>query len=228
MLLTWGCASKPAEPAAIEAPPEPAAAGAPNIDRFEYVAGEEEIDDKPAPVVREDTQSSIEGDFALTTAEAVHTLAEGAVSERLDSKQQWEPSPVLPRQWPSKSAHVSVYFYPMAVHPDSTSRYELFSAAWLVDVSLADGSAEVSPVSGRRRLGTLETTRPSMLERSELAIAEQALVETVLGGETPVGENNYWGYLKYFREHPQLARDIGKRKPGFVKWLHRKQGSRRR
>jgi hypothetical protein len=67
-------------------------------------------------------------------------------------------------------------------------------------------------------------TRPSMLERSELAIAEQALVEAFLGGETPVGENNYWGYLKFFREHPHLARDIGKRTPSFVKWLHRTAG----
>jgi hypothetical protein len=222
-----GCTS--AAPTSPTSPPgasEPAQPDAPNVDRFEYVAGEEEVDDTPQGTVQEETRPRIEGDFALTTADAVHALAEEAVAERLNPKQQWEASPVLPRRWPSKGAHVGVYFYPMAVHPNSTSRYELFSAAWFVSVSLVDGAAEVSQVSGRRRLGTLEITRPSLLERSELAIAEQALVETVLGGDTPVGENNYWGYLKYFREHPQLARDIGKRAPAFVKWLHRKQGSR--
>jgi hypothetical protein len=223
----FGCAAA-TEPA--PAAPEPATAEpeAPNVDRFEYIAGEDEVDEAPKATVREDDRPRIEGDFALTTAEAVHVLAEEAVTDRLNPKQQWQASPVLPSQWPSKSGRVNVYYYPMATHPDNASRYELFSAAWVVQISLVDGAANVTPIKGRRRLGTLESTRPSMLERSELAIAEQALVEATLGGTTPVGENNYWGYLKYFREHPQVARDLGKRSPAFVKWLYRSAGGRSR
>jgi hypothetical protein len=220
-VLICACASSaPAQPAPA---PEPPTAGDPNVDRFEYVAGEDEVDDEPHANVVDEERPRIEGDFALTTAEAAHAAAEEAVAGQLNPQQQWDASPVVPAQWPSKSARVSVYFYPMATHPDDTSRYELFSAAWVVQVSLVDGTTKVSPISGRRRLGTLEEARPSMLERRELEIAEQALVESLLGADAAVGENNYWGYLKFFREHPQIARDMGKRSPAFVKWLYRKQ-----
>lgn len=222
-IVLAACASKqaPAEPSSST--PEPSRAGPANVDRFEYVAGKEEVADEPAPTVREEERPRIEGDFALTTADAVHARAEEAVADQLNPKQQWEASPVVPAQWPTKTLRLNVFYYPMASHPDNTSRYELFSAAWMVQVALDTGEATVTAIKGRRRLGTLETTRPSRLERSELAIAEQTLVETTLGGTTPVGENNYWGYLKYFREHPQLASDLTKRAPAFMKWLRRKQ-----
>jgi hypothetical protein len=187
------------------------------------VAGEDEVTDEVPETPgwnAEEEAGEIEG-FAVGTAERVHALADDAVADSLDRKQQWRSSPVLPASWPSKGTDVRVYLYPMAVHPDSTSRYELFSAEWVVHVSLEDGTTRVDKLGKRRRLGTLEQKRPSMLERNELAIAEQTLVEHVAGRDAPVGENNYWGYLKFFREHPHLARDIARRAPAFVQWLNR-------
>lgn len=223
-VLICACASSaPAQPVPASEPP---AADDPNVDRFEYVAGEDEVDDEPDAGLVDEERPRIEGDFAVTTAEAAHAVAEEAVAGQLNPQQQWEASPVVPAQWPSKSPRVSVYFYPKATHPDDTSHYELFSAAWVVQVSLVDATTKVSPISGRRRLGTLEEVRPSMLERREIEIAEQALVESLLGADAAVGENNYWGYLKFFREHPQIARDMSKRSPAFVKWLYRKEKRR--
>src|SRR5688500_7769384 len=65
------------------------------------------------------------------------------------------------------------------------------------------------------------TPLPPRLQRREVGSAEPPLVEHTPGGTAPVGENNYWGYLKYFREHPHLARDLSKRAPAFVKWLRK-------
>ena len=217
-----GCAAA-SNPAPTAAPEE--AAGGPDVDRFEYVAGEDEVQEvaPDADVFGEaDKAPAVTGDFALTSAEKVHEVAEAAVEGQLNPKQTWRASPVLPSQWPTKETRVRVLFYPMAAHPDSTSLYELFTAGYSVQVSLTDGSTNVAKIKKRRRLGTIEVKRASMLERNEVAIAEQALVEAVLGRETPVGENNYWGYLKYFREHPKLARDIKTRAPAFVRWLNRK------
>ena len=158
----------------------------------------------------------------------MHELADEAVADELNPRQQWRPSPVFPAKWPAADDRVLVFFYPMAVHPDSTSSYELFSAAYVVTVALGDGSTEVTTIPKKRRLGTIEITRPSLLERNEVAIAEQALVEAVLGRDTPVGENNFWGYLKFFHEHGKIARDLTKRSPKFVAWLNRTKGGRNR
>jgi hypothetical protein len=50
----------------------------------------------------------------------------------------------------------------------------------------------------------------------------------MLGGEAESGEDNFWGYLKYFHEHPKFARDIRKRAPKFVHWLHARKKYRYR
>ena len=126
---------------------------------------------------------------------------------------------MLPAEWPPAGPRAMFLFYPMAQHPQALERHELYSAQWAVVVSLKDGTTEITPIPKSKRLGTIDETRPSMLERNELEMAEEALIVHLLGGDALSGENRFWGYLKYFHEHPELGRDITRRRPKFVKWL---------
>lgn len=157
--------------------------------------------------------------FEVTTVTQARELAEEAVYDQLNPKQQWKTSPVLPAKWPSNDAEAMFLFYPMALHPKSMERYELYSAAWVVVVALTDGTTEITPIAKSRRLGTIEDGRPTSLERRELELAEEAMMVLLLGGDSQAGENRFWGYLKYFHEHPKIGADIKKRRPRFVKWL---------
>jgi hypothetical protein len=170
----------------------------------------------------DDGGGAIVGDFAVKSAEAAKEIAEAAVADRLDKKKTWLLSPVLPTKWPSNERVVAVYFYPMAANPHSLSHFQLFSAAWRVDVSLVDGTTKVSPVAKSRLIGTVEDTRPSSLERRELDLAEASLVRRLLGADGTSGENAYWGYLKFIHEHPEIGRDMERRAGAFVKWVRHK------
>lgn len=202
--------------------PEPTPTeGEPDVDGFEFVGSDQEDREYEDYVDEEDAgEGGLDKDkFAVTTVEQAREVAEAAVSDQLNRKKQWKTSPVLPAEWPSKGPRVMFLFYPMALHPGSMETYELFSPEWAVIVSLEDGETEVEPVKGSRRLGTIEDTRASGLEKRELAMAEEALLVHLAGGEATSGENQFWGYLKYFHEHPKIGSDIKKRRPTFVKWL---------
>ena len=169
----------------------------------------------------DDPQAAQDGNpaFAITTVEAARELAETAAEEHLDPKKQWKTSPVLPAAWPSKGPQAMFLMYPMAIHPQSMDRYELYSAQWVVVVGLEHGTTEVTKIGRTRRLGTVQDGRPTSLERRELDMAEKALMVHLIGGASQSGENRFWGYLKYFHEHPKIGADIKKRRPRFVKWL---------
>jgi hypothetical protein len=225
-LVTWlgclvlaaalGCANKDTP---SPEPPEDDARG-PGVETNMFVSHEEEPEEvETPPLVDDGFASHYEGDFAVTSPEAVHEIADAAVAEQLNPKQTWKHSPVMPATWPTIDKKVRIYFYPMAADPRAMSRYHLFSAAWHVDVSMVDGTAEVVEIQKKKQLGVIKEQRPSMLERNELALAERALVHTVLGGDATTGENSFWGYLKYFREHPQFARDLKRKSPKFVTWV---------
>lgn len=163
-------------------------------------------------------------DCAVTTPEAAKRLAETAVAEHLDPLQTWTTSPVLPATWPTKARTVVYFFYPMAANPKSMTQFQLFSAAWRVEVSLQDGETVVAAIAKPRQIGTITQTRPSSLERRELEIAETALVQQLVGDQADVGESPYWGYLKYMHEHPQLGNDLQRRSPAFLGWVRKRYG----
>lgn len=164
------------------------------------------------------------GAFAVVTPEAAKALADAAVADQLDPKKTWKLSPVLPATWPSTEPSVVVFFYPMAANPGSLTRYQLYSPAFRVTVALTDGATEVHPMGKRRTLGTVEETRPSSLERRELELAENALIEQLIGSDRGAGENPYWGYLKYIHEHPKLGNDLERRAAAFLGWVRKKAG----
>jgi hypothetical protein len=166
-------------------------------------------------------------EYVITSPEEAKDLAEAAVGLHLNSKQTWKASPILPASWPADDKTVMLLYYPMADNPHSMSQYQLFSAAYRVTVCLVDGTTEIHPLKPRK-LGTVVQKRPSFLERNELELAEKALVHMILGGEAESGEDNFWGYLKYFHEHPKFARDIKRRAPKFVHWLHARKKYRYR
>jgi hypothetical protein len=181
------------------------------------------------PVVEIDPfHEDVGAGHAVTSPETAKELAEAAVTPFLNPRQSWRTSPLLPAVWPTEDEYklIMVLYYPMADHPHSMSHYQLFSAAYRVTVSLVDGTTEVQPLKARR-LGTVKEKRASMLERSELEVAERSLVYMMLGGDPETGEDNFWGYLKYFHEHPKFARDIKRRAPKFVGWLHSRKRGRR-
>lgn len=162
--------------------------------------------------------------LAVRDSVEARQLAEDAVADQLNPLQTWQTSPALPVQWPPQDKSLMFLFYPMAANPNSMSHFQLFSAAFRVDVSLLDGSTQVKPIKGKRKLGTVEQKRPSVLERQEIELAERSLLNMIAGGEDPDdGENNFWGYLKYWHEHPKFARDMRKRVPRFAAWLDRKK-----
>lgn len=208
------------------APPAATAeSGGPEFDegQFEFVSTERNDEEES-----EDRQ--VEGptyaeDYAITSSQAAKTLAEETVADRLNPKQTWEASPLLPVAWPEPGKRVRVYFYPLAANPQSLENFELFSAQYAVTISLQDGAAEVEEIK-TKRLGTVKTVRPSRLEREELELAEKALVHYLLSGNSDDGENAFWGYLKFMHEHPKLARDITGRAPQFVAWLKKKNDRR--
>jgi hypothetical protein len=169
-------------------------------------------DDPPAPLVG----------YEVTTAEAARERAEAAVQDRLDPSRSWRTSPVFPTAWPPREPVVMFFFYPMAASETEISRFTLYSAAFRVDVSLRDGSTNVRALGKPRRLANIEEKRAATLERGELEIAERTLLRRIAGVGAHEGENGYWGYLKYFHEHPQLARDLRARVPAFAAWLQRK------
>lgn len=205
-------------------PPEPDAGSpgaGPDVGGFDFVSGEHE-ERTAADYVDVDEPNDDHVDdsaFEVTSVQQARDVAEAAVADSLNPKKQWKTSPVLPAAWPSKGPSAMFLFYPMAVHPESMERYELYSAKWVVVVELTDGSTDVIEINKSRRLGTIEGGRPSSLERRELEMAEDALMVLLLGGESQTGENRFWGYLKYFHEHPKIGGDIKKRRPGFIKWL---------
>jgi len=162
--------------------------------------------------------------FTVVTPEAAKELAQTAVADQLDPKKSWKPSPVLPAAWPSKEPAVIVYFYPMAAYQSSLTRYTLFTPAFRVTVSLVDGTTKVDPLAKPRALGTIEDTRPTSLERRELDMSENALMQRLVGTEADAGENPFWGYLKFIHEHPKLGKDLEKRSSSFIGWVRKKAG----
>jgi hypothetical protein len=172
-------------------------------------------------VVTEDAPAPLVG-YEVTTAEAARERAEAAVQDRLDPSRAWRTSPVFPTAWPPREPAVMFFFYPMAASETEISRFTLYSAAFRVDVSLKNGSTNVRALGKPRRLANIDEKRAATLERSELAIAERTLLRRVAGVGEHEGENAYWGYLKYFHEHPQLARDLRTRVPAFAAWLQRR------
>jgi hypothetical protein len=217
IVIAFGCAHRKDEAApAPVVEHEPAPTG----DQFAFVS----TDNNQAAEGRvvEEGQGEIAGDFAVKSPDAAKEIAEAAVADRLDKKKTWRTSPVLPTSWPASERAVAVYFYPMAANPHSLEHFQLFSAAYRVDVSLVDGTTKVLPIAKPKMIGTVTDTRPTSLERRELEIAESALVRQLLGADIASGENNYWGYLKFMHEHPEIGRDIEKRAGPFVKWVKHK------
>jgi hypothetical protein len=186
---------------------------------FEFVSTERNVEDERTN--RGDDGPRYAEDYAITSSQAAKALAEETVADRLNPRQTWEASPLLPVAWPEPGKRVRVYFYPLAANPQSLESFELFSAQYAVTISLQDGAAEVEEIA-TKRLGTVKTERPSRLEREELELAEKALVHYLLSGNSDDGENAFWGYLKFMHEHPKLARDITGRAPKFVAWLKKK------
>jgi hypothetical protein len=218
--LMLGCANKD-RAVQTEAPNDDRG---PGIDEIHYVSSDH--DDAPAKgnvLDEDDAPAEIAGDFAVRSPARALELAEAAVSNELDPKLTWKASPALPTQWPSHDQKVLYLFYPMANNPASLSHYQLFSPAYEVEVSLVDGSTEIRSTGKRRRLGVIEERRPNLSERQELELAENTLVRLLLAGEASQGDNNFWGYLKYFHENPKFASDIKARSPRFVKWLYTKK-----
>lgn len=187
---------------------------------FEFVSTERNAETEQEEKREEE---SFEGDPVVTSAPQAHEVADAAVADRLNPRQQWVSSPVMPVTWPGVDRHVNVYFFPMAANPNSLSNFQLFSPQYVVTVSLDDGTGEVKELD-KRKLGMIVDTRPSRLEREEREMAEAALVHYLLTGDPHEGENSFWGYLKFFHEHPKLGKDMKKRHPGFVKWLEKRKG----
>lgn len=225
LLLAALACSRATPDTAATAAPDTASASAPDDGEFQFVStehndGDEEEADEQADAPKYDR------DYAITTAPQAKELAEATVADRLDPKQTWETSPVLPTAWPSPGTQVVVYFYPLAANPSSLSHFQLFSAAYAVTISLEDGGAEVAQLKSRN-LGTVQMERASRLEREELELAERSLVHYLLSGDADEGENAFWGYLKFMHEHPEIGRDLEKRAPKFVAWLRAKNPRRR-
>jgi hypothetical protein len=205
------------------APPTPASAQPAPFETQTFVSTSRNEEVEEGPAGAQEGAKTVEG-FAVVTPEAAKEIAEAAVADRLDHKKSWKPSPVLPAAWPSKEPAVIVYFYPMAAYQSSMTRYTLFTPAFRVTVSLVDGAAEVKPLGKPRALGTIEDTRPTSLERRELEMSEAALVQRLVGADVDLGENPYWGYLKYIHEHQKLGRDLEKRASAFIGWVRKKAG----
>lgn len=220
LALLVGCAHR--RDAAAPAPAPAAEHEQATGDEFAFVSTQNNAaaEEEPPP---EEGADAIAGDFKVKSPDLAKEIAEAAVAERLDKKKTWRTSPVLPTSWPASERAVAVYFYPMAANPHSLEHYQLFSAAYRVDVSLVDGTTKVLPIAKPRMIGTVTDTRPTSLERRELDIAEEALVRQLLGADVASGENSYWGYLKFMHEHPEIGRDIEKRAGSFVKWVKRKE-----
>jgi hypothetical protein len=202
------------------APPAAAPAQERPVDEFAFVstanneaAAKEQADDEAAPIA---------GEFAVKSAETAKEIAERAVADRLDKKKTWKLSPVMPTTWPTSERAVAVYFYPMAANPHSLEHYQLFSAAFRVDVSLVDGTTKVVPITKTKMIGTVKDERPTSLERREIDLAEASLVRKLLGADPSSGENAYWGYLKFIHEHPEIGKDLERRSGAFVKWVRQK------
>lgn len=190
------------------------------VDEFAFVSTDNNADAATGTV--EEEESPIAGDFAVKSPGEARTIAEAAVADRLDPKKTWKLSPVMPSSWPAKERAVTLYFYPMAANPHSLDYFQLFSAAYRVDVSLVDGTTKVVPIAKPRQIGTVKDTRPSSLERRELDLAEASLVRRLLGADISSGENAYWGYLKFIHEHPEIGKDLERRAGAFVKWVRHK------
>jgi len=225
-----GCAAQRGDTSTPSAPRREMTAGsAPS--KAETKATYVSTADDSEPATRESVSeqlavTSAQGEDVQATAGSLTKIREqagAAVSMYTDDGRTWQASPVLPTAWPPRAKEVMLLYYPLEAIPTTLSRFDLFSPAYAVTVSLVDGSARVKTVTGKRRLGKVNEKPRSMLERNELEIAEQSLVARVLGNKDTSGENDFWGYLKYFREHPAFARDIAKRAPKFVAWLSRQR-----
>lgn len=227
-LVVTGCArsradAPPVQPTTAEAPPPETE---PEVTGHTFVSTEK---NKEFEGQQFDDDALVEhdyGEIAVSTVDQARELAEAAVEPQLNPRQTWKTSPILPASWPAESKQVKFLFYPMADNPHSMSHYQLFSAAFAVTISLEDGTTEIKPLK-TRKLGTIVDKRPSVLERNELELAERSLVHVLLGGEIEQGENSFWGYLKYFHEHPKFAADIKRHSPKFVAWLNSKRKRRR-
>lgn len=200
-------------------PPAPAPEERP-VDEFSFVSTDNNA--SASDDADEEGEAPIAGDFAVKSPDEARTIAEAAVADRLDPKKTWKLSPVMPSSWPAKERAVTLYFYPMAANPHSLDHFQLFSAAYRVDVSLVDGTTKVVPIAKQRQIGTVKDTRPTSLERRELDLAEASLVRRLLGADITSGENAYWGYLKYIHEHPEIGKDLERRASAFVKWVRDK------
>jgi hypothetical protein len=215
--MSWGCAASP-PPAA--APPPSHGAHEPEVEHT-FVSTSNNDGARATRSARADGGGT---DCTVTTPDAAKALAETAVAEYLDPQKTWTTSPVLPSTWPTTKRTVVYFFYPMAANPRSMTHFQLFSAAWRVEVSLHDGTTAVAPVAKSREIGTIAQTRASSLERRELEIAEAALVQQLVGTDVDEGESPYWGYLKYMHEHPQLGKDLQRRSPAFLGWVRKRYG----
>ncbi len=221
VLACAACATASPSPPVTAAPAAARQAHEPEVEHSFVSTSHNDV---PRTAKNDKKAAGAAGDFAITTPEAAKQLAETAVAEQLDPKKTWQTSPVLPTSWPAREHKVVFFFYPLAANPRSMTQFQLFSAAWQVEVSLQDGATAVLPLAKSRALGTVAQTRPSSLERRELEIAESALVQRLVGAEIDDAESPYWGYLKFMHEHPELGKDLQRRSPTFLGWVRKRYG----
>jgi hypothetical protein len=217
--MSSACATSPPATSPVALPPT-SGAHQPEVEHT-FVSTSNNADDA-SPTKAASAPATAE--YVVTTPDAAKQLALAAVADRLDPLKTWTTSPLLPASWPVKDRAVVYFFYPMAANPRSMTEFQLFSAAWRVEVSLRDGEAAVTPIPKSRDLGKISQTRASSLERRELEIAEAALVHELVGTEADADDSPYWGYLKYMHEHPQLAKDLQRRSPSFLGWVRKRYG----
>lgn len=220
--MSWACA-RDTSPTVAPTTQSSAAADGERMPEVEHTFVSTSNNDAPR-ASRADSTGAAATDCVVTTPEAAKAIAETAIAEHLDPRKTWTTSPALPTTWPTTKRAVVFFFYPMAANPGSMDHFQLFSAAWRVEVSLQDGKADVVPVGKSREIGTIAQTRPSSLERRELEIAEAALVQFLSGAGSDDEESPYWGYLKFMHEHPQIGKDLQRRSPAFLGWVRKRYG----
>jgi hypothetical protein len=130
-------------------------------------------------------------------------------------------APLLPNRWPEPRSVTFYTYYEMPL-PTGMAAYSVTGPVRQVTFETISEPPSVQHFKRPKSLGREEARyfRHRLPTQAALAIAEQALLEAILGCQTPEAAlPKLEPYREWFSVHPVIAKDVRRRLPAFMKWL---------
>lgn len=220
--LTPGCAKTAADSAPSQDPTRFDDGDAPPTEAgFTYRSGSGEDGTKGDSGSEESPTTVLDApEGAITTAEEAHQRITEEADKVLDPYGARVVTPLIPNAWPGVDGKVVAYVYPEVPKEAGMMSFELEAARLKITLDANTGAATTEQLPEAEPLGDIEEGRSKSFDRFQIAEAEQALLEVVLGVEkSDKAAYRIKSLQLWMKEHPRVSKDLKKREPTFTGWL---------